>query len=57
MELFTVRVAEYIGLIWRPDFFFILVAVLLYNIFLVRVLMYVLFPIEKQLFLGCVYAQ
>lgn len=56
MELFTIRVAEYIALIWRPEFF-ILVAVLLYNIFLVWVLMYVLFPIENQLFLGCVYAQ
>lgn len=56
MELFTIKVAKYIGFIWRPEFF-ILVPALLYNIFLVQVLMYVLFPIEKQLFLGCVYAQ
>lgn len=49
MELFTVKVAEYIGLIWRPKFF-ILVAILLYNIFLVQVLMYAIFCIENQLF-------
>lgn len=56
MEMFTIKVPEHTELIWRPEFF-TLVAVLLYNIFLVRVLTCVLFPIETQLFLGCVYAQ
>lgn len=35
MELFTTNVAEYIGMIWRAEVSFMLVAVPLYNIFLI----------------------
>lgn len=54
MELFTFKVVECIGLIWRPEFF-MLVAVL-YNIFLVQVLMQCDFSFWKTTFLDCVYA-
>lgn len=52
MELFTLKAAEYRGMISqrRAEVSLMLIAVPLYNIFLVWVLMYVLFRIAKQLF-------